>query len=77
MLTLQGFDPAQPYAVDCDGETWMQQPGETLDQLKARAMAGAALHPLRKEAPFPVRLLCAHPLPTGQGLAIEHAGATD
>jgi|GEM_PF-2403221 len=77
MLTLQGFDPAELYAIDCDGETWTQQPGETLDQLRAWAMAGAELHPLGKEASFPVRLFCAHPLATGQGLATEHTGATD
>lgn len=74
MLTLQGADPAELYAIDCDGQTWEQRPGETLDQLKARAMAGADLQPARDRSPFPVRMLCARPLSTG--LELEHSAAT-
>ncbi|MCP5281146.1 MAG: hypothetical protein H6930_06095 [Rhodoferax sp.] len=75
MLTLAGGGEAQQYAIDCDGETWTQRTGETLDQLKERAMAGAALHSPRNGSPIPVRLLCAKSLESWP--ALVHSDATD
>lgn len=77
LLTLSGVDKAQPYAILHQGETWTQRTGERLDQLQARALAGASLHPPSKGGRFPVLVLCAKPLQPWHAPTRTMSGAAD
>jgi hypothetical protein len=58
LIIMERGNPAKPYSIENDGETWTQGPDESLDDFKARAVAGAALQPIPKGR-HPVRMLLA------------------